>query len=136
MGPLGYLNTTIQPYSAMRKISLLICLLVILFSSIAVAQDSSPTPTDKQIQVFVAGSVGRSGIYFLPTNATLLDAIKAAGGFHEDARNVRLRRHDTEGRGFPFAEFTVKDVRDCTKNVALIDRDMIRVEGKPSKPEF
>lgn len=43
------------------------------------------TATPAPIQVHVAGAVRRPGVYELPPNSRLMQAVEAAGGFSEDA---------------------------------------------------
>ena len=106
----------------MRLISFLSCILVVLLTGVGVAQDASPVPAERQIKVRVSGRVVRTAVYFLPANATLLDAITAAGGLQDDARIISVRRQLRT-----VAEFQAKDVRDGTKNPALIDWDLIKI---------
>jgi competence protein ComEA len=44
-----------------------------------------PSPTPDPIVVFVGGAVKRPGVYKLPYNARLVDAVQQAGGFLIDA---------------------------------------------------
>jgi competence protein ComEA len=44
-----------------------------------------PPPTPAPITVYVTGSVKQEGLYTLPPDSRLNDAIQAAGGFSEDA---------------------------------------------------
>ena len=44
-----------------------------------------PTPTPKLIRVHITGAVNLPGVYTLPENARLEDAIQAAGGLQDEA---------------------------------------------------
>ncbi len=44
-----------------------------------------PAPTPEPIQVHVAGAVVRSGVYDLPDDSRVIDAVEAAGGFVAEA---------------------------------------------------
>jgi competence protein ComEA len=46
-----------------------------------------PPPTPAPIQVYIAGAVNQPGIYALPVNARIYDAIQAAGGFTDNAND-------------------------------------------------
>lgn len=45
----------------------------------------TPTPTPEPIVVYVSGAVKAPGVFTLPANARVADAIAAAGGLREDA---------------------------------------------------
>ena len=115
----------------MKLIPFLVCILVLLLSGVSVAQDASPSPAQKQIRVRVSGRVAKTSIYFLPANATLSDAITAAGDLQDDAKTVSIRR-----QLHTVAQFQAKDVCNGAQNTALRDGDLIKVEGKPMKPEL
>ena len=44
-----------------------------------------PSPTPQPIQVYVTGSVEHPGVFYLPRESRLVDAVRAAGGFMEGA---------------------------------------------------
>ncbi|MGQ9684419.1 MAG: helix-hairpin-helix domain-containing protein [Anaerolineae bacterium] len=49
-----------------------------------------PTPTPRQLVVHVSGAVSRPGVYTLPDNSRLIDAVEAAGGLRGDAAGESL----------------------------------------------
>jgi competence protein ComEA len=49
-----------------------------------------PAPTPSPIMVYVSGSVGKAGLYTLPSGSRVNDAIQAAGGFTVDANTGAL----------------------------------------------
>ena len=49
-----------------------------------------PPPTPAPIQVHVTGAVASPGVYALPVDSRVRDAIEAAGGFNEDANDLAL----------------------------------------------
>lgn len=44
-----------------------------------------PSPTPEPMVVYVAGAVQRPGVFYLPRESRMVDAIRAAGGFMEGA---------------------------------------------------
>ncbi len=49
-----------------------------------------PAPTEKPIIVYVTGAVPRPGVYALPKDARIQDAISAAGGFLAEADKSQI----------------------------------------------
>jgi competence protein ComEA len=47
-----------------------------------------PSPTPKPIQVFVTGAVKRPGVFLLPRESRVRDAVLAAGGFMEEGVDI------------------------------------------------
>lgn len=45
-----------------------------------------PPPTPQPMQVYVTGAVQHPGVYLLPRESRVRDAVEVAGGFSEDAR--------------------------------------------------
>jgi competence protein ComEA len=56
-------------------------------------------PSAGSVYVHVAGAIERPGLYRLPTNARVVDAVAAAGGFSDDAApaGVNLARPVSDG---------------------------------------
>jgi len=70
-----------------------------------------PAPTPEPIQVHVAGAVVRPGVYDLPEDGRVQDAVEAAGGFvaeaDKNALNLAARLDDGERLDIPYvAGFT------------------------------
>lgn len=49
-----------------------------------------PAPTEKPVIVYITGAVPRPGVYALPKNARVQDAISAAGGFLAEAEKSQI----------------------------------------------
>ena len=49
-----------------------------------------PPPTETPIQVYVTGEVNSPGVYALPTESRVQDALEAAGGLTQDADHQAL----------------------------------------------
>lgn len=67
-----------------------------------------PAPTEKPVVVYITGAVPRPGVYALPKNARVQDAISAAGGFLSEAEksqiNLAALIEDGEKLEIPFIE--------------------------------
>lgn len=67
---------------------------------------------ENQICVFVCGAVVNEGVYYLPEGARVIDAVRAAGGYTEDAdtRYVNQAEHvrDAERVAIPTLEEAVR----------------------------
>ncbi|GIV69894.1 ComEA family DNA-binding protein [Caldilinea sp.] len=50
----------------------------------------TPTPTPGPIAVYVSGAVNAPGVFTLPPEARVADAVAAAGGLREDADSARI----------------------------------------------
>jgi competence protein ComEA len=72
-----------------------------------------PAPTPEPIQVHVAGAVVRPGVYDLPEDSRVLDAIEAAGGFvvEADKNSINLAAilEDAQRLDVPFVAGFVPD---------------------------
>jgi len=72
-----------------------------------------PAPTAEPIQVHVAGAVVRPGLYDLPENSRVMDAVEAAGGFVAEADknglNLAARVEDAQRLDIPFVAGFVPD---------------------------
>ena len=47
-----------------------------------------PSPTPKPIQVYIAGAVKPPGVYYLPRESRMVDAIRVAGGFLDEGADI------------------------------------------------
>jgi competence protein ComEA len=67
-----------------------------------------PAPTEKPVIVYITGAVPRPGVYALPKNARVQDAISAAGGFLAEAEksqiNLAALLEDGEKLDIPYVE--------------------------------
>jgi len=67
-----------------------------------------PAPTEKPVIVYITGAVPRPGVYALPKNARVQDAISAAGGFLAEAEksqiNLAALIEDGEKLEIPYIE--------------------------------
>jgi competence protein ComEA len=67
-----------------------------------------PAPTEKPVVVYITGAVPRPGVYALPKNARVQDAISAAGGFLAEAEksqiNLAALLEDGEKLDIPYIE--------------------------------
>ena len=54
-----------------------------------------PSPTPKPLIVYVSGAVKRPGVYRLPMDSHIVDAIQQAGGFLIDAKIDQVNLADT-----------------------------------------
>ncbi len=67
-----------------------------------------PAPTEKPVIVYITGAVPRPGVYALPQDARIQDAISAAGGFLAEADksqiNLAALLEDGEKLDIPFIE--------------------------------
>ncbi len=72
-----------------------------------------PAPTPEPIQVHVAGAVVRPGVYDLPEDSRLQDAVEAAGGFvaeaDKNALNLAARLDDGERLDIPYVAGFIPD---------------------------
>lgn len=70
------------------------------------ATQTAPSSSSTELVVHVAGAVGKPGVYVLPPQARVLDAVAAAGGFTETAepRSVNLARLLADGEQLVVAE--------------------------------
>lgn len=65
-----------------------------------------PAPTPKPVRVHIAGAVVRPGVYELPEDSRVLDAVEAAGGFVAEADKTAINLaaivEDAERLDIPF----------------------------------
>ncbi len=57
--------------------------------------DLMPSPTPEPIVVYVTGAVERPGVYKIPSDGRLVDAVAAAGGFMEGADLTQINLAET-----------------------------------------
>lgn len=81
-----------------------------------------PAPTPEPLRVHVAGAVVRPGVYDLPDNSRVTDAIDAAGGLvagaDENALNLAQHLEDGERLDVPFVEGFV--AADATQGFTVL----------------
>ena len=72
-----------------------------------------PAPTPEPIQVHITGAVVRPGLYDLPEDSRVMDAVEAAGGFVAEADknsiNLAERLEDAQKLDIPFVAGYVPD---------------------------
>ena len=102
-----------------------------------------PAPTEKPVIVYVTGAVPRPGVYALPKNARVQDAISAAGGFLAEAEksqiNLAALLEDGQKLEIPYIEGAspviatpIPDV--VTSTTELIDINIASAEELESLP--
>ena len=73
-----------------------------------------PAPTSEPIQVHIAGAVVRPGLYDLPEDSRVMDAVEAAGGFVAEADknsiNLAARLEDAQRLDIPYVAGYIPDV--------------------------
>lgn len=96
-----------------------------------------PAPTPQDLVVHVAGAVVRPGVYRLPENSRVQDAINAAGGFLAEADknsfNLAALLEDGERLDVPYTEgftpvpdtFTI--IPNATPDLSIANEDLINV---------
>jgi general secretion pathway protein K len=82
--------------------------------------------TQKTICVFVCGEVQQEGVYELPEDARVNDALQMAGGFSEDASKdaVNLAEHVVDGQRIYFPSAEEVENRTWDAETAQLDSDV------------
>ncbi|HSL28225.1 MAG TPA: helix-hairpin-helix domain-containing protein [Anaerolineales bacterium] len=90
-----------------------------------------PAPTERPLIVHITGAVPRPGVYALPKNARVQDAIAAAGGFLADAEksqiNLAALLEDGEKLEVPFLEGALPVVGTPGPTVVAITTELINI---------
>jgi competence protein ComEA len=90
-----------------------------------------PAPTEKPVIVYITGAVPRPGVYALPKNARVQDAISAAGGFLSEAEksqiNLAALLEDGEKLDIPFIEGASPIVGTPVPAVVTATTDLIDI---------
>ena len=113
----------------MKLKSFLAALLLLAFTSIqGSAQDPAPSIVNP-ITINVLGAVNRPARCVLPTGATVLDALAAAGGATRvgDLAKVRIIRRNTDGKADTSLNNVKQILNGQSKDVPLRDGDTLNV---------
>lgn len=90
-----------------------------------------PAPTEKPVVVYITGAVPRPGVYALPQNARVQDAISAAGGFLAEAEksqiNLAALLEDGERLDVPYLEGASPVLTTPEPDVAPIATELIDI---------
>lgn len=90
-----------------------------------------PAPTERPLIVHITGAVPRPGVYALPKNARVQDAIAAAGGFLADAEksqiNLAALLEDGEKLDVPFLEGAIPVVATPGPTVVAVTTELINI---------
>lgn len=113
----------------MKLKSFLATLLLLAFGSVHASAQEPAVPAANTITINVLGAVNRPARCVLPTGATVLDALAAAGGAKRvgDMAKVRIIRRNTDGK----VDTTLINVKHIlngqSKDVPLRDGDTLNV---------
>src|SRR5574339_727241 len=95
-----------------------------------------PAPTEKPIIVYITGAVPRPGVYALPKNARVQDAISAAGGFLAEAEksqiNLAALIEDGEKLEIPFIEGASPVLATPGATVVAATTDLVNINTASS----
>ncbi|MDQ2691392.1 MAG: helix-hairpin-helix domain-containing protein [Chloroflexota bacterium] len=95
-----------------------------------------PAPTERPLIVHITGAVPRPGVYALPKNARVQDAISAAGGFLADAEksqiNLAALVEDGEKLDVPFLEGAIPIMATPGPTVVAITTELININTASS----
>jgi len=90
-----------------------------------------PAPTEKPVVVYITGAVPRPGVYALPKNARVQDAISAAGGFLAEAEksqiNLAALIEDGEKLEIPYLEGAVPVLGTPIPEVETLTTELIDI---------
>ncbi len=88
-------------------------------------------PTEKPVIVYITGAVPRPGVYALPKNARVQDAISAAGGFLAEAEksqiNLAALVEDGEKLDIPYVEGAIPIVGTPVPEVVTSTTELINI---------
>ena len=95
-----------------------------------------PAPTERPLIVHITGAVPRPGVYALPKNARVQDAIAAAGGFLAEAEksqiNLAALLQDGEKLDVPFLEGAIPIVATPGPTVVAVTTELININTASS----
>ena len=90
-----------------------------------------PAPTEKPVIVYITGAVPRPGVYALPKNARVQDAISAAGGFLAEAEksqiNLAALLEDGAKLDIPFLEGALPILATPGPTVVAVTTELINI---------
>jgi competence protein ComEA len=90
-----------------------------------------PAPTEKPVIVYITGAVPRPGVYALPKNARVQDAISAAGGFLAEAEksqiNLAALLADGEKLDIPYIEGALPILATPGPTVVAVTTELINI---------
>lgn len=90
-----------------------------------------PAPTEKPVIVYITGAVPRPGVYALPKNARVQDAISAAGGFLAEAQkadiNLAALVEDGEKLDIPYLEGASPVLGTPVPSVVAVTTELINI---------
>ena len=90
-----------------------------------------PAPTEKPVIVYITGAVPRPGVYALPKNARVQDAISAAGGFLAEAEksqiNLAALLEDGEKLDIPYIEGASPILATPGPTVVAVTTELINI---------
>jgi competence protein ComEA len=90
-----------------------------------------PAPTEKPVIVYITGAVPRPGVYALPKNARVQDAISAAGGFLAEAEksqiNLAALLEDGAKLEIPFLEGALPILATPGPTVVAVTTELINI---------
>ena len=90
-----------------------------------------PAPTERPVIVYITGAVPRPGVFALPKNARVQDAISAAGGFLAEAEksqiNLAALVEDGEKLDVPFIEGASPILATPGPTVVAVTTELINI---------